>query len=172
MLRALKDSLITLNKAPNDPFRATLEKRIGPIEAAALEKPLRNLILCLPEMLYQTRAWLDDPRVPVGLKRIHNFTLTYLYHPEDFLPDGDFGLFGYLDDAYLVANVYMRTMELMNLESRPHLAHTERLDRDVPLWLAAAKKAIAHEAGMINQMLDDLQDGRIDSFQNMLTKMG
>lgn len=172
MLRALKDRLVSLDKDPEDPFATILARRVGEIESEKSQKALRNLILCLPEMLHQTRAWLDDPRIPAGLKRIHNFTLTYLYHPQDLLPDEESGLFGYLDDAYLVGSVYVRTMQHMNHESRPHRNHLESLDVDVLKWIKIAKKTIPHEAGLIEQMLDDLQDGRMDSFQNLLTKMG
>ena len=35
------------------------------------------------------------------------YLLTYLYEPEDFISNTEWGLFGYVDDAYFVAKVYM-----------------------------------------------------------------
>lgn len=111
MLKAFQEKLARLANDPQDPFRRRVTERVGPLEAPRIEAPLRRMILAMPDMLGQIAAWSRELGVPQPLKRAQVFALAYIVNPEDLLPEGDAGLYGYLDDAYIVAATYYRTMQ-------------------------------------------------------------
>ena len=117
MLRALKQQLIQLSEDQKDPFAAILKKKVGARQAKALAGPLKNFILVLPEMIAQVRVWSDAQNLSEQIHNLNGNLLTYLYHPADFLHDEGYGLFGYLDDAYLVGSVYCATLRALGPES-------------------------------------------------------
>jgi len=86
--------------------------------------------------------------------------LTYLYHPTDFLPESDWGLFGYLDDAYLVGRIYLDTLRTMS-DSPASLPNVEEFGEAVPPWLESARRVIPAEAAKIDLLLNELRAGNV-----------
>jgi uncharacterized membrane protein YkvA (DUF1232 family) len=154
MLKAFNHQLQAMSKDPQDSFTATIRKRVGVREALRFEGPLRKMILAMPAMIAQIRAWSDEAGQPLAIKKLHSFSLAYLYNPTDFLPEKTNGLFGYLDDAYLVASVFQKTIEEIPHAGLQLLEEDSLLKRKVPDWLDLTRNLIPEESSRIDQMLD------------------
>lgn len=167
MLRAFKNQLKLMSTDPTDLFLNHLRRRVGASEAARHEQPLRNMILVMPEMLTQIRAWMEEPGMSDELLKLQGFVLTYLYHPRDILPEDHNGLFGYLDDAFLVSLAFNRT-----LAERRWLGYDSSMEREMadqlPGWLEHAREAIPREAAQVEQMLEELLSGKTRLFENVM----
>ena len=116
----------------------------------------------------QIRAWLDVPDMPSEIKRLHGFVLTYLYNPDDYLPENHQGLFGYLDDAYVVATVYHRTLSEIDWRERHPLRSAEDLPAQVPEWLENVRLVLPEETIKIDRMFDELTEGHLFLFQHLM----
>lgn len=154
MLKAFNHQLLAMSKDPQDSFTTTIRKRVGAREALRYEGPLRKMILAMPAMIAQICAWSDEAGQPYEIKKLQSFALAYLYNPTDFLPEKTNGLFGYLDDAYLVASVFQKTMEEIPEAGLQTLEEDALLKRRVPEWLDITRNLIPEESSKIDQMLD------------------
>jgi uncharacterized membrane protein YkvA (DUF1232 family) len=154
VLKAFKEKLARLADDPNDPFRSAVIARVGPREAAHLEGPLRKMILALPEMLAQIGLWSRELKVSPALKGIQTLSLAYLINPEDFLPEKAHGLFGYIDDAYLVAAVFNRTLEEVGPAGMRPLIDDVGLSLRVPEWVELTRRLLPDVTEKIDAMLD------------------
>jgi len=168
MLHALKSQLVLLSENKPEEFRNALKRRIGLRRGKEVENDLRNFILVIPEMLAQIRAWVADPQVPRTLRQMHGYLLTYLYHPADFLSEEQYGLFGYLDDAYLVGCAYFQTLQAIDRTQVRFLPNQADLSTQVPAWITTTQKAIPAESRKIEALLRQLRDGDIDIFDRMM----
>ena len=92
-------------------------------------------------MIAQLQSWGNDSRIPSNEKKLHGFMSTYLYHPVDFLPESGGGLFGYLDDAYLVGSIYYRTMSAMDYDKRRTLPNLGPLTASIDEWLQSCARS-------------------------------
>ena len=160
MLGAFKNKLKLLARDPQDPFTDRIRKLVGSREAVFYEDPLRRMILAIPEMITQIRTWTDVAGPPSPLRRLHEFALAYLYNPTDFLPEKNHGLFGYVDDAYLVACVYDRTTHETEWAGIKPYTESPVLDRDVPTWLEITRRLLPKVTSKIDDMLDKLTEPR------------
>lgn len=168
MLRAFKSQLELMAMDPADSFTEHIRRRVGSRKAARLhEQPLRNMILVMPEMLTQIGAWMAEPGMSAELRRLQGFVLTYLYHPKDFLPEDHNGLFGYMDDAFLVSLAFRRT-----LTERRGLGYDSSMERELaeqlPDWLKHAREVIPREAEQVENMLDELLLGKTRLFEEVM----
>jgi len=167
MLKAFKSQLKMMAMDPSDSFTELLRRRVGDQEAARYEQPLRNMILVMPDMLVQIRAWMAEPGMSAELRRLQGFVLTYLYHPRDFLPEDHNGLFGYLDDAFLASLTFQRT-----LTERRGLGYDSSLERELaeqlPDWLKHVREVIPREAEQVESMLDELLMGKTRLYEDVM----
>lgn len=168
MLRALKKQLNQLAADPQDPFSNKIKATVGPAEFENTSREIKNFILLLPEMIGQIRIWAEDDRVPPQIKRLHGFVLTYLYHPLDLLPEEPYGLFGYLDDAYLVGDVYHRTM--MFAKSGLDVGLDNEFSAKIGGWLQLVRTVIPKEAGIIDSLVEELVKGNEKAFNKLLAQ--
>jgi len=167
MLRAFKSQLKLMAMDPADSFTELLRRRVGSSDVLRHEQPLRNMILVMPEMLTQIRAWMEEPGMSAELRRLQGFVLTYLYHPRDILPEGHNGLFGYLDDAFLVSLAFQRT-----LTERRGLGYDSSMEREMaeqlPGWLESVREVIPREARQVELMLEELLLGKSRLFEDVM----
>ena len=160
MLKALKNQLVLLAEQEQERFVGEIERRCHPQNAAETAAALRELIVAMPDLIAQIRAWAGDPRIPRHEKQLQGFLLTYLYHPTDFLPESNWGLFGYLDDAYLVGRIYVDTLRTMS-DSAASLPDVGKFAAAVPPWLESARRVIPAEAAKIDLLLSELRAGNV-----------
>ena len=145
-----------LARDPQDPFTDRIRKLVGAREAVFYEDPLRRMIMAMPDLITHIRAWTDVAGSPSPLRRLHEFALAYLYNPADFLPEKNHGLFGYVDDAYLVACVYDRTTHETEWAGIKPYTETPVLARDVPTWVETTRRLLPKITAKIDGMLDEL----------------
>ena len=169
MLIAFKQQLKQLAKN-QDEFIQHIGSRVGQEKARQYVDSLKNLVVVMPEMIAQVQSWSNDSRIPSKEKKLHGFMLTYLYHPVDFLPESGKGLFGYLDDAYLVGSIYSRTMRLMDYDTRKTLPNLGPLATSVDEWLKLAREVIPSECQKIDGLLEELVHGRLDAFDRLMAQ--
>jgi len=156
MLRTFNDRLKTLALDPRDSFTTEIRRIAGPRTAPFYEHALRRMILRTPAMLAQIRAWAAASEVSSETRRLHDFALAYLQNPQDFLPERNHGFFGYLDDAYLVASVYDRTMHADDWAELSPLVDDLSLPPEVPGWISAARALLPDVMAKIDRTLDAL----------------
>jgi len=157
MLKALRNQLKLMAVDPNDPFTSTIRKLVGAREAVRYEGPLRRMILAMPCMITQIRGWFSDSQSPAASRRLHGFAMVYLYSPKDLLPEHRLGLFGYLDDAYLVAKVYHRSLSAPGSTGLTPFPEDEKLSQEVPQWIGLANQFLPEVTAAIDRMLDEAE---------------
>lgn len=170
MLNELQRQLKVLAADPNDPFAATIHKLAGPQAVADYEQPLRAMVLAIPAMIWQIRAWITESKFSSQISRLHGFAMAYLYSPEDFLPENSMGLFGYLDDAYLIARVYHRTILEAEHFGTKRFAVNEMLPRDTNNWIKLSRKLLPNEAAAIDAMLEEVFLKRYGNYSELLAR--
>jgi uncharacterized membrane protein YkvA (DUF1232 family) len=164
----MKQILLNLAETTMDDFTQDIARRIPVGKRSKKVQDLKNFVLVLPEMVEQIRSWLDRAKGNQALRNLHGFMMTYLYHPEDFVPETGRGLFGYLDDAYLVGNIYYRAMLNLGAGQKLYLPGQESLARRIRPWLRLTRRVLPAETERIDSMLDDLRRTNLDSFQEMM----
>ncbi len=110
MLTAFKEELKRLAVDPLDPFHQNIRDRIGKRATQVVEKRLKQLILIMPGLVRRIHVHWEKSNAGSEIKKLGGFMFIYLYQPKDFLPEDEHGLFGYLDDAYLVLVVYEKVV--------------------------------------------------------------
>lgn len=111
MLAAFKEELKRMAVDPGDDFHGKVKRRIGKKATLILEKRLKQIILLMPSLVKRIRIHWQDEAADPEIKRLGGFVFAYMYNPKDFLSKDEHGLFGYLDDAYLVVTVYERVIQ-------------------------------------------------------------
>ena len=168
MLKALKNRLKTMSEDSDDTFYAEIEKRVGADRARETVDLLRNFILVMPEMLAQVRAWLNNPNLDSNLKNLQGFCLAYLYHPEDLLKDEAYGLFGYLDDAYMVGLTYENTMNTIDYDVKKYLSNQADITKQIPLWIKTTREVLPKETENIDRSIEGLLNGNMNLFEKIM----
>jgi len=166
MLNAVKEDLKKLAVSPSDPFHALLRRRIGKKATALLESRLRHFVLMMPGLLHRIHEHWRQPGASGKARRLGGFVFAYLYNPKDFLAEDEYGFFGYLDDAYLVALVFEKVM-YEERDTRFH--HTEKEDRELLNQIASTKRyvkaVIPEETRRIEAMTESaIRDGKYEAF--------
>ena len=157
MLNAFKAQLKGLSEDPRDPFHLKVRKRVGKRATLLLEKRLRQLILITPEVIQRVYLlWKQFP-IDAPARRVSGYLLTYLYHPQDFLPEDQHGLFGYLDDAYFSALVYEYVLGAVEGTGYRPTALDKLFVKDISNMKASAKLVIPIEAEKIEAMFNEIQ---------------
>jgi len=157
MMKAFRKQLKAMALDPQDTFTRQVRMLTGTRDAVRFEASLREMILRMPDLLIQIREWMVDSTQPRHLRRLHNFTLAYLYNPQDFLPESTEGFFGYLDDAYLVTRVYQSTVDELSLETGD-LSHAPVSVSDLQKWVALTRELIPGTTRSIEHVLQTLNN--------------
>ncbi|MDX6767949.1 MAG: YkvA family protein [Elusimicrobiota bacterium] len=159
MLNAFNEQLKRLAADPKDGFTRRVRALAGGREAPRCCGELRALILAAPAMVARLRRWTDDAHMPPHLLRQQKFALAYLYSPYDFVPDAEHGLFGYLDDAWLVGSVFAdscRDLEALGLTLQPA---ERRLRDDCAAGLETARRLLPRETDAMRKLLSQVAAG-------------
>lgn len=170
MLNALRGQLNLLAADPRDPFTGIIRRMVGPKEAVRYEQPLRALVLAMPAMIGQIRDWVSESKWPSPVKRMHAFIMAYLYSPEDFLPESSLGFFGYVDDAYLVAQVYRRTLLEADSFGFKRFIIDETLSRDTQDWLETVRRLLPAETAAMDKTLEEAAGSQDGNFTELLSR--
>jgi uncharacterized membrane protein YkvA (DUF1232 family) len=165
MLKALKAQLQQLASESDKALERRFHKHVAYDKARVYQDDLKNFVLCLPELLQQTRIWLESDNAPSALKKVYGYLLTYVYHSLDFLPEQDYGFWGYLDDAYFAGIVYQETMVLHpGTEHRFHNDFTQQISD----WLKKTREVIPDHTKNIDALFASVRKGDTETFHNAL----
>ncbi|MDA9101365.1 hypothetical protein N9K06_01670 [Omnitrophica bacterium] len=155
MLVAFKEELKRLAADPNDKFHSKVKARVGKKATRILETRLKQMILLTPSLLRRIQFHWQDESADARIKKLGGFVFAYLYNPKDFLSEDEHGLYGYLDDAYLVINIYERVLQ--------GAANLSEEDRDFLEKISHSKKymkaLIPDETQKIEKMVESALNG-------------
>jgi uncharacterized membrane protein YkvA (DUF1232 family) len=164
MLAAIKEQLKTLASDPSDRFHFKVRERVGKKATQILEAKLKHFILLMPALISRIHQHWNHRKSKSGIKKLGGFLLAYLYHPRDFLSESEQGLFGYLDDAYLVAIVYEAVLEELSQSGNGFASTDEKLREEVKNLQRAAAIVIPKEAEKIKKMVGEVLCGKHETY--------
>ncbi|OVE76703.1 hypothetical protein BVX98_05330 [bacterium F11] len=160
MLKALGEQLKLLSADPQNHYTSAIRQLTGPREAVRYGQPLRQMILALPKMIAQLRHWSNESGLPIRVRRIHVFALDYLYNPTDFLPANDSGFFRYLDDAYLIARIYLQTLQEKDSSGFKNQCDDPDIEKQAPKWIDLARRLLPRETLKIDKLVDNVAQNK------------
>jgi uncharacterized membrane protein YkvA (DUF1232 family) len=108
MLNALENQLRYLAQNNFDKFRDEVKEHAGGHITDEQISALKEFIFLLPITLRQLSIYWNRKDTPPKAKKVSGFIITYIYQPKDLLPEEKHGLFGYIDDAFLVVQSYLK----------------------------------------------------------------
>lgn len=155
MLIAFKEELKRMAGDANDDFHGKVRKRIGKKATQILEKRLKQFILLMPSLMKRIQIHWKSKDANAASKKLGGFVFAYMYHPHDFLSEDEHGLFGYLDDAYVVASVYehvLRNSAKPSPEDQEFIQAIEKTKKYVEMIIPEESKKIEK---MIGDVLND-----------------
>lgn len=160
MLKAMKEQLVTLAESDHENFHAHLRRRVGKRATAVLEDKLKEIIVLMPDLVSRIYHYWNRSDSKSEVKQLGGYLLTYLYTPEDFLSTKEWGLFGYLDDAYFVAKVFTRVMDDVQ-EDGGRVAGKDLKYYDQAKYLKKyVRGVIPKETDKIDDMINEIKSGR------------
>lgn len=110
----MKEQLKILAETDKENFHIQLRTRVGKKATSILEEKVKGIIVLMPDLVSRIYLYWNRSDNKSKAKKIGGYLLTYLYTPEDLLSTKEWGLFGYLDDAYFVAKIYTQVIDEMN----------------------------------------------------------
>lgn len=159
MLRAMKEQLITLSETDKQGFHVHLRARVGKKATEILEDKLKEIIVLMPDLVSRIYTYWNKSDNTSNVKKMGGYLLTYLYTPEDFLSTNDWGLFGYLDDAYFVAKMYTQVIDEVR-EAGGEIAGVDLKHYDQAKYLKRyVRGVIPKETQKIDDMIMQLHEG-------------
>lgn len=167
MLRALKEQLNVLALDEDNKFHETLRRRVGKRATELFENRTKQLILLLPGVVerihyYYGHLKKDDSKT----KKLGGYLLTYLYHPKDLIGE-EWGLFGYLDDAYFAAVVFEKIIKEVAKEDQLLVESNNEFNESLRHLKVTVRSVIPKEAQKIDQMVEEIIKGEMESFTSM-----
>jgi len=159
MIKAFEEQLKKMAGDPQDQFLTHLKKRVGARKAALVSEELKEFILRTPAVVTRTHRYWVRLKSSSELKKTARFLLMYLYHPSNFLDIREYGLFGYLDDAYLAALVYEKLMSELQGHKVPLTAWDRHFLKDNRKFLKQVRSVIPKEALKIEKVVSDILSG-------------
>jgi uncharacterized membrane protein YkvA (DUF1232 family) len=159
MIAGFQENLKRLLIDPNDLFHVHVRARIGKKATDHFEGKVKEFILRMPSVVSRIGRMISLEKEGSVVDRLAKYLLIYLYDPMDFLPEKDKGLFGYLDDAYFVAIVYIMILE----KSDPSLGSSE--DEQTKKWIYTSLESVRYlipdESRKIDKAVSDIVTNQI-----------
>ncbi|MEE9553400.1 MAG: hypothetical protein V3W18_03795 [candidate division Zixibacteria bacterium] len=168
MLKALANQLRHLADTEGDVFRASVAKKMGGRTTEEQIGTLKEFIFLLPITLKQLNSYWNDNHTPSKAKQLSGLIISYIYQPDDFLPENSNGLFAYLDDAYVAVAAFLRVQDLYLRDWQNKTAEEIDLEKRARELIVAPKIVIPGEVAKIDSMLDSFMSGEIRSFEEFL----
>lgn len=154
MLKALADQLRTLAREDEQGLRKSIERHLGGRATEEQMKAVKEFIFLLPPVLQQLSDYWKDESLPSEAKRLSGHIITYIYNPDDYLPEEEHGLFGYLDDAYLVVSAFLRIQDSYLRDWQDKSAMELKLVERARELIVVPEIVIPEEAKRIEALLD------------------
>jgi uncharacterized membrane protein YkvA (DUF1232 family) len=168
MLKALADQLRNLASTTDDVFRANVARRMNGKTTEEQISALKEFIFLLPTALKQLSSYWNDRSTPSKAKQLSGLIISYIYQPDDFLPETSNGFFGYIDDAYVVVSAFLRVQDLYIRNWQEKTKEEIDLEKRARQLIVAPRIVIPNEVARIDRMIDSFMTGEIESFDDFL----
>jgi uncharacterized membrane protein YkvA (DUF1232 family) len=172
MLKALANELRNLADTTGDQFEEAIKKRLDGKTTEEQVGKLKEFIFLLPPVLKQLSGYWNEKSTPTKAKEMSGLIITYILQPDDFLPERNRGLFGYLDDAYVVVSAFLRIQDLYLRDWQDKTDEERDLTRRSRDLIVAPRIVIPDEAARIDKMIDSFMSGETGGFQEFLQASG
>jgi uncharacterized membrane protein YkvA (DUF1232 family) len=171
MLNAFDSHLRTLASASNGQFREEVRKRVNGKFTDDQVATLKEFIFLLPTTLKLFSRYWNRKSTPPDAKRLSGFIMTYVYQPRDFLPEESIGLFGYLDDAYMVVATYLKIQEHFLADWHEKTPEELELVSRAQKLISAPRLVVPEVTERIDRVLDKLVLGDQAEFEKMIAEL-
>lgn len=168
MLKALANQLRNLADNAADGFVEAIKKRMNGKATEEQITKLKEFIFLLPATLRQLSGYWNDKSTPAKAKEMSGLLISYIYQPNDFIPENKNGLFGYLDDAYVVVSAFLKIQDLYLRDWQDKSDEELQLAQRARELIVAPRIVIPEEAAKIDKMIDSFMGGEIESFEEFL----
>ena len=112
MLKALQNHLRSLANGKDDILKKEIEARWGSEVTNDQVQAIKEFIFLMPAALKVLSTYWSEKKTPSDAKHLAGLIITHVYHPHDLISDEKHGLFGYIDDAYLVVSSFLRIQDM------------------------------------------------------------
>jgi uncharacterized membrane protein YkvA (DUF1232 family) len=171
MLHAFDNHLRELANTTNGQFREELRKRGNGKFTEDQVATLKEFIFLLPTALKQLSRYWNRKNTPPDAKRLSGFIMTYVYQPKDFLSEESIGLFGYLDDTYLVVSAYLKIHDHFLTDWHDKSPEDMDLTERAHKLITAPRLVIPEVTERIDLMLDKLVAGNVGVFEKLIEEL-
>ncbi len=171
MLKAMKEQLKQLSEDKDAQFHLILRDRVGKRATEILEKRLKQVIVLMPDLITIIYGYWEKDKTNSQVKKLGSYLLTYLYVPKDYLSEKDWGLFGYLDDAYFVAKMYTSVIQEIQIKGGEVKASDLKLFEKILLLKKDIRIVILKETKQIDQLIEDLLQGKKESYTSLVSQI-
>jgi uncharacterized membrane protein YkvA (DUF1232 family) len=168
MLKALANQLRNLADNAGDGFVDAIRKRMDGKATDEQVTKLKEFIFLLPSTLKQLSGYWSDKSTPAKAKEMSGLLISYVYEPNDFIPESKNGLFGYLDDAYVVVSAFLKIQDLYLRDWQDKSEDEMQLAQRARGLIVAPRIVIPEEAARIDRMIDSFMSGEIESFAEFM----
>lgn len=167
MLKAMQEQLKTLAENDHTNFHLNLRKRVGKKATVILEEKLKEIIIVMPDLVSRIYFYWDKSNNTSEVKKLGGYLLTYLYTPEDFLSTKEWGLFGYLDDAYFVAKMYTQVIDEVKFSNEDVDGIDLKYYDQAKYLKTYVRGVIPKETEKIDEMILQLKEGNVELYEGM-----
>ncbi len=167
MLNALANHLRLLADSESDNFRQLVKDRLNGKVTDDQIGVLKEFIFLLPPALKQLEGYWRDKSTPAEAKKLSGYIISYIYNPHNFIPEDKFGLFGYLDDSYIVVSAFLHIEDLYLRDwQKKSRAEMELANRARSLMMAP-RLVIPEITEKIDKIVSSLMKGEISGFEEV-----
>lgn len=169
MLKALSSQLQMLAKNDDEKFRAIIKERLDGKVTEEQIGTLKEFIFLMPPTLKILNSYWDDPKTPLDVKKLSGLLIAYIIRRDDLLSDEHLGLFGYLDDSYIVVSAFLKIQEMYLRDWQDKSPEERELWDRARKLIVAPKIVIPEETAGIDEVMELYVRGHITSFEDYLT---
>jgi len=169
MIKALSNQLKELARRTDDEFRAILKERLNGKVTEEQIGALKEFIFLLPPALKVLNSYWDDAKIPIEVKKLSSLLIAYIIRRDDLLSDKHLGLFGYLDDSYIVVSAFLKIQEMFLRDWQDKSPEERDLAERARKLIVAPRIVIPEETIGIDEVLELYVKGHITSFEDYLT---
>jgi uncharacterized membrane protein YkvA (DUF1232 family) len=170
MLKALSQQLRDLADNSFDEFRETIKNRMGGKVTDEQVTTLKEFIFLLPTTINVLNSYWNDKATPPDAKKLSGLVLSYTLKPNDFLPLENYGLFGYLDDAFIVVSAFLHIQDLYLRDWHDKSSEEIELTKRARDLIVAPDIIIPEEATRMREFIGMYLNGEVNSVEEYMSR--
>ncbi len=169
MINRLANQLKNLAENNDAVFREAIKKRLNGITTDEQIGAVKEFIFLLPPTLKVLTGYWSDKATPHEIKNLSGLIIDYILQPNDFISEDGNGLFGYMDDAYLVVSAFIRIQDLYLRDWQNKSPEEIDLTQRARRLMATPKIIIPDESSRIDEIIDMCINGKIESLEEYIS---